>query len=286
LDEIASLKRQLAEQEQARLAALLAVADLERQLDEAQQADVPAPEAPDEATARKLAEFEELKGHFRRFQKETAAEQQSKRAEVAGVRAQLFAAQKLLQTERRTRKSETLRVNAQVVQLRNDLAAARSLVVSVRKEHAVHRKNWLIAGMGVSIAVLAVVITSLLWRLPAATASQAATHDAVVPDTPRELSAPVPQRGASADTGMPVGPQQAFSRDIGRLNHALDAFPGRSPEEILREVHRKNLLRGTSVCSFEWNGGQPAMMLSGNGSGGSPLTSSIAGCAEAVENYR
>jgi hypothetical protein len=52
---------------------------------------------------------------------------------------------------------------------------------------------------------------------------------------------------------------------------------------VLKEVREKNAKSGVSVCDFEWNGGQPALIY--KGTAGLTLDASLNRCAIAVEEF-
>jgi len=87
---------------------------------------------------------------------------------------------------------------------------------------------------------------------------------------------------ASARQPLESGPRPDFTQSLDRLNSALTAFPGLTPTEVLRQVSA--LPGNNSVCAFQWNSGNPALVFKGGNQGS--LAQSLERCAQAVEKLR
>jgi hypothetical protein len=79
--------------------------------------------------------------------------------------------------------------------------------------------------------------------------------------------------------------QHGFQGALGDLNNALSSFPERRVEDVLAEVRRRNSVSDPSVCAFQWNGGQPALLYGGQNKSVS-LGGTLTKCAQAVEKLR
>jgi hypothetical protein len=92
---------------------------------------------------------------------------------------------------------------------------------------------------------------------------------------------PLEAKTGIAQGGGKITSVHDFTSDVDRLDHALTRFPHGSVEDVLQSVHDANAVRGISVCSFEWNGGQISLLFGRQPGAG--LDTSVTQCADAVE---
>lgn len=78
-----------------------------------------------------------------------------------------------------------------------------------------------------------------------------------------------------------LGGPSDFSSAMARLDTALNSLPG-STQAILENVHSAG---GSSICNFEWEYGQPAVVYRG-GLQDASLSGTLNSCAEAVEQFQ
>jgi hypothetical protein len=76
-------------------------------------------------------------------------------------------------------------------------------------------------------------------------------------------------------------PTAAFSNSLNRLDSALAKFPGRAPEEILREASKQG-----HGCMLSWNEGRPSVVFGGGSSKPVSLSATIDRCADDIGNLR
>jgi hypothetical protein len=78
--------------------------------------------------------------------------------------------------------------------------------------------------------------------------------------------------------------QSQFQGAVARLNMLLATSQGKSPKEVLREIHERYRHIDPSVCDFDWRKGQPALIYTR--AGGLSLGQTIEHCADAIERNR
>jgi len=77
-------------------------------------------------------------------------------------------------------------------------------------------------------------------------------------------------------------PRSDFSIALWRLSRALDRFPQSKPQEVIRRANRE-ASANTPVCPFEWNSGEPSLLLAKSSGVALGLASVLSSCASAVE---
>jgi hypothetical protein len=96
-------------------------------------------------------------------------------------------------------------------------------------------------------------------------------------DVPPAKSPPFAGNPADLPAGLAPEPAAALNSAITQLDSALSSFPGRDPEDILREASRIN-----RACRLQWNDGRPSLVFGGSPQANS-LSSTITQCSEAVK---
>jgi hypothetical protein len=174
--------------------------------------------------------------------------------------------------------------------LSDELVETRYRAVTAVESAARQRRIWLgICAAAVAVAVFWVVI--LYWQLRQiriqsgpegkTVASVTKTTAPVLPDLNSAHEASQPPPAAQAG-GLGRGNTRDFSGALARLDRALGLFRGNNPEDVLRHIRKVNAASGISVCSFEWNDGQPSLLFGKTGDE-LDLETALDHCAEAVE---
>ena len=180
------------------------------------------------------------------------------RVELAILRAML-----------REQRQATLRAMQTAVQLRNKVSLAEAEVESRQAgvvDSARHAPGWRNV-WGAIIAVAAVIACMAMFL-----------ENYGAPDAP-ETGAPAPVLVADRLSG--AGSPVAFATALSELDQALAAFPGRIPEDVLREAAAKD-----RACLLHWNDGHPSFLLEPQTTRGSSLSLALAQCADAVRLLR
>ena len=298
---IAQLNRLVLEKDHALMRAELAAQDLEDKLAREQEeslklraalvASKTEAESGSNAEDRELsaetkAELAKQKKEFTRIQKSLEREHSRRQAELAQARTQLFHTQQQLEQEKHARRVEAVKASLARSRLEQDLAAATGAIARSHAENteAAAGKKWLTTAavlLGISLGGTLIwtqlsareaksnsgVTATLHPAEPVPTASRAATSRPAPAHTEYTLA-----ESSLSTTGFPGSLRQ--------LNRALSLFGNRPPEEILREVRARS--GDTSLCAFQWNNGQPALLYAGDGVKNT-LASALTRCAAAVE---
>ena len=265
--ELESLRQMLREQEAATQRAVKTAADLEIQLSSAKlNADHVGREYhgfAKKANTRKQLELASLQLQWNATQRELA--QQKKKQKIEASRA-AEAAEKVSSLERELEAAAASAQNSNGILLR-------------------HRK---VGRMVATVAgAAALIVLSIVYWPELATSGTGSAHAkaAEIDDTAAASLAPRPGAPVADAASDPVSglaePTAAFTMSLNRLDDALAAVPGRSPEEILREISHKG-----HGCMFEWNNGRPALLFGGALSTPDSLSSAIDQCADAVKHLR
>jgi hypothetical protein len=278
--EIANLRDLLAEKEEALSRAEVSTADLRQEIAHLRtetellraQLEI-ARERPDSEV--KIAVNEavfRLTSQFRQAQKAIEREHNLVRAELVTGKARWETTQRQLESERITRQMESVRSADKIASLESELAAA-AMAAQVSHQTSVRgrmlRTRLTVAAVAV-VFLAGLLVAWLQWR-------GKAKHETA--STPDQTAVVAPRYRASS-----LVSDHQFPGAIGRLNDALAAFPGKTPEQVLREVRHRFAKTDPSVCAIEWNGGQPAVMFGGGAM--NSLTSTLTNCAKAVESVR
>jgi flagellar basal body-associated protein FliL len=213
--------------------------------------------------------------------------------DAAKLHAQSVAAQ--LQKELRSLESDNGRLRAELKRLQDQMAFAKQegnveLRRATDREEALRKelvdlravatkaldkasgsKKWLTISLGIGVPTL--ILAAVIFLHPSG-ASAGASEQAK--DEPVVAESVTPQ---PVNHTKPTG--HDFAAGLGRLDDALDSFKGEKPEDVLRRVHLQNAAKGISVCSFEWNNGDPTLEFGAKE--GMDLNASMTSCADAVE---
>lgn len=299
-DELHRLRRLIQEKDHAIFRAALSASDLEHQLDEAKaesealkselaKGEFTLPEAlvpdePKQAVVLSQAAQEELnrqRKEWLRIQKSLEREHAHRKAELIKVRGQWYQTQQQLELETRARRMEAAQASAKIANLERSLSNASAQISRSYENNPAPSTGRRIAVAVASVALL--VAAGAAWSRLSSSPLQ--------PTVAKEDSAPVPsplrgtvvapvRTGTIILPGMLSGP--GFQSSLGRLNRALSAFGNQPAEQVLRAVRSRSA--DHSVCAFQWNNGQPALLF---GEGAKlTLAATLGNCATAVENFQ
>ena len=254
--EMERLREMLREQQKATLRAIHTAADLQTQL----------------ATAQ--TEVKTIGKQYHGFSKQARAAVAQKVAEVeiAKVQSERHQALRELERQKEERRAEATRAAAQLAAARKEptpsSVAARPGNRRIR--HAMIAGVTAVAIVGTAVVFWRTSFTPLTQRShPSAEMKDSAAPVAVTQTLPVPSSAVFPQ-------GLSPEPAAALASAMTRLDSVLSSFPGRKPEDILRDAAKLD-----HSCRMQWNDGNPSLLFGGGAS--NSLTSTISHCAEAVK---
>ncbi len=261
-------------------------------------------------------EIEKVRKEWVKTQKLLERAQAERKADNARMRSQLHEVEQQRNLETRARRMESAQSSAKIANLQKDVqgAMARVATAEAAAANGARPNVRLAAASATAAAILAALTTWVSMpkrEVPAndrAVAVQAPKNPggaigkvavpssaAAAPVTGLSLpgaalsnvsmpSGPSAAREAQKMVASPLSPEarQGFEAALGRLNRVLTAFPNRKPEQVLREAHEAYLATDPTVCLFEWNQGQPAVLYSAE-SGNLNLSASLSKCAAALE---
>ena len=246
------------------------------------------------------SEVDKVKREWHKTQKMLERSQAERKADQARMRSQLHESEHQRLMENRARRMESAHASAKISNLQKavETANARAVAAEISFGESSRPNVKLASASAAAAAILAALTTWVSMphtSAPAASKAGSSLSRAVVavqPATP--VAAPNPTAGlgmtppTGASTVMVAAPlstveqKQGFQSSLSRLNRILTAFPNRKPEQLLREVHLAYAATDPTVCSFEWNHGQPAVIYSGEGNKLS-LGETLSKCAQALE---
>jgi hypothetical protein len=282
-EELSSLRRLVAEKDHAVIRAAVSSSEMQHELETAKAESVKlkallevAKEKPHAAMQAEMnGEILKLTAKFNHARKTLEREHNKVRSEAVTLRGQSQQLQQQLDNERKARQVESARAAGQIASLEHDLAIAygeKSASGMAQSRERATRLRLGAAAVAVTVIVAAVVFG---WSQMAAKTGPAAVAESaqqVAGLSGTRLPAPIPA-------------QHGFQGALGDLNNALASFPDRRAEDVLTEVRRRSSVSDPSVCAFQWNGGQPALLYGGQNKSVS-LGGTLTKCAQAVEKLR
>ncbi len=295
--------------ESARLRLLqssLAEFDLRQRLEEAErknaeleielQARAPVavdsiPGAPDSFSA---ADVTRLKADWRRAMKTLQEENKDRRSELVLTKGQLHQTKRQLDQENTARHAEAYRTGNIIAHLETELEEARH--AATKSDRRQSRRRHIGGSVAAIVAAAgAIALAVAIWTISRrpVTACGAVVAESTITESAAGKVSPVstpvltaPSETFSLPGVTPAGnpaPDPGLAGGMDRLNGALDNFPGRRPEDILREIHRKAAKTDPSLCAFNWNNGQPSIVYGGGSK--LSLSATVDRCAAAIEKY-
>lgn len=303
-DEVSELRRQIKEKDHAILRAVLTVQDLQEQLAAEKEESLnlrtelsssrepeTSPATPHAAVPNggekpalgpeAQAELDRQRKEWAKIQRSLERQHNQRKTELASVRAQWFQTQQQLETESRARRLESAQASSTISRLERNLSTTSEALTQAQGSGTGGSVGKRITMVSVLASLL--IGVGLMWTqfsakagTPAATANaiaaESAANPAAVPVTSMKPIQVQPQSNLLT--------QGSFQGSLSRLNRALSAYGNRPPQEILHEVRLRS--GDPSVCAFQWNNGQPALVYGSEGLH-TTLSSALTRCASAVE---
>lgn len=192
------------------------------------------------------------------------------------LRSELRQTREGVTTAQRQHEGEIQQASQRESGLDVELASARDELSAALESAIRSRRNWM--GFAATIVISsAFLITTLYGQLHKIQSERAS--GVIKPAV--AVSAPVAMPRIVATRLQPTTAMHDFTAALARLDQALSKFGSNNPELVLQRVHQQNAAHGASVCSFEWNNGQPSLMLGTDDS--MKLETALGLCAEAVD---
>ncbi len=245
------------------------------------------------------SEIDKVKREWHKTQKMLERSQAERKADQARMRSQLHESEHQRLMENRARRMESAHSSSKIANLQKavETANARAVAAEISSGESSRPNVKLAAASAAAAAILAALTTWV--SIPHASAPMASKDPFSMPapaSSPSRMpvaatshisgpvaSLPVQSRGPMvAEPLSTVEQKQGFQSSLSRLNRILTAFPNRKPEQLLREIHLAYAATDPTVCSFEWNHGQPAVIYSGEGNK-LTLGETLSKCAQALE---
>jgi hypothetical protein len=266
--EMERLRELLREQQEATLHAINTAADLQSQLSTAQ------------------TEVKKIGKQYHGFSKQARAAASEKAAEeIAKANSERHEALRELERQKQESRAEAIRAAAQLSRVREELTASsvaggipHSRPENRRVRHATIAIITAVAVVGSAAALWRTSFTKFTQSHPSTEMKDSPAPVAVM-QTAREYpskSLPVASSAAVFPNGLSPEPAAALASAMTQLDIVLSSFPGRKPEDILREASKKD-----HSCRMEWNDGNPSLLFGSGAS--SSLSSTITQCAEAAK---
>ncbi len=307
---IARLRKTVAEKDKALLEASLNNVDLREELDQAktQSTDLQkqlvdtlkeneslSKRSADQAPAtkgnwRSDADAARMEQQFRLAQKALEREHARIKEELVVTKGELHRATQQIEVQAEARRIESAQASAKMATLERQVAETASAASAAGAQLSLSStrvKTRLAAAAGVT-ALLMATAGSWVW-FSGTHAAPESQHASVAAEPEIHAATYVTPRTSSQTNAQLLnsqfggGSQAAFQNALGRLNNVLSGMTGRTPEDLLKEVRRSNAKTDPSLCNFEWNGGQPALVYTG--AGGVSMDASLNRCAAAVQDY-
>jgi hypothetical protein len=287
-EELVGLRRLIAEKDHAVIRAVVSSSEMQHELETAKAESVKlkallevAKEKPHAAMQAEMnGEILKLTAKFNHARKTLEREHNKVRSEVVTLRGQSQQLQQQLDNERKARQIESARAAGQVASLEHDLAIAYGEKSASGMAQSRERTTRLRLGTAAAAVTVIVAAAVFGWSQMAAK-----TGPAAVAEGAPQVAGLSGTKSLEAIQARFSGSQHGFQRGLGDLNNALASFPERRPEDVLAEVRRRNSASDPSVCAFQWNGGQPALLYGGQNKSLS-LGGTLTKCAQAVEKFR
>ena len=272
--ELQQVKAQLVDAERLALRAQKAASGYREQLTEAQ------------------ADIATMKSRWYAAEKARNAVSSQREVDSSGLSTQLVRAQRELERTQQMASSDMERASVRIrtLEARLEKALSNAAVAESSQNHYRKRSN---VSLTAGIAVAAVLGGVLIFeKLPRGTAAETPATE------PSTRSASSVSRGTSSSRVAPSYPLEALSQKpyvpkaptrnlpdaLGNLEKALNALPGLAPEDVIKQVRKRQSTPERPVCQFDWAGGGPSMVFDQSAKGKSmeKWALAISGCADAV----
>ena len=275
-EQIANLRQLIAQKDQGFVQAAVSTLDLEERL-AAARAQATVLRAELEVARARQQELEnaphsedvvKLTAKFLHAQKTMERQHAEDRAELLALRARFQQTQERLDKETSVRNAQASKAVAKIAALEREVIDTRMQAANASESGS--GKLALKVAAAAAVAIIAVGVV-LGWSQISAKATTPA---------PRVLPAATPHPVSASSL---TASQRGFQGALSSLNNALGNFPDRSPEDVFAEVRHRMAKTEPSICAFQWNNGQPALLY-GGGAKTVSIASSLGRCAQAVES--
>jgi hypothetical protein len=272
--ELQQLRAQLFDAERSALRAQKAASDYRDQLTEAQ------------------ADIANMKARWYASEKARNAVTSKRDVDSSSANTQLAKVQRELERTQQMAASDMERAAGRIRALEERLELAlRNQAVAESSQLRSRKRSNLTLGLGISIA--AVFAALLIYeKLPHSSSAEPAVLDSspVSPSTARRTSAPnrgfqtVQLQSLGQKPFVPKVSTKSLPDALGNLDRALKALPGLDPEEVIKQVRKRQSTPGRPVCQFDWADGGPSMVFDQKQKGASMenWALAISRCADAV----
>lgn len=260
--EMEMLRRRLEEQEEATKRAISSAAALET------------------ALASAKSEADKMGKQYHGFSKEAGEVSARRATEIATLSTQCMKAERELGRLKVERKVEAEKAAEKLASLERELMAAADRAATAQQTDL--RRKVTRTMVSVTAVVALVCLSAIYWPVLARQGNGKAPVQAAVgsPSTPAPFT---PQPGVQRTVPLPevASPVAAFSTSLNRLDTAFAKFPGRAPEEILREASKEG-----HGCMLSWNEGRPSVVFGSGSATPASLSATIDRCAEDISRLR
>jgi hypothetical protein len=271
--ELQQLRAQLNDSERTALRAQKAASDYREQLTEAQ------------------ADIANMKSRWYAAEKARNAVSSQREVDSSGLSTQLVRLQRELERSQQLASSDMERAALRIRTLEERLEKALSnaaVAESSQKQYRKRSNRSLTAGISIA-AIFAVVL--IFEKLPHRAEAAPSTVEGPATNSARPVSAgsrraaPAYQLEALSQKPLvPRIPTRSLPDALGSLEKALKALPGLEPEDVIKQVRKRQSTPQRPVCQFDWAGGGPSMVFDQSVKGRSmeSWALAISGCADAV----
>jgi hypothetical protein len=265
--EMETLRQRLQEQEAVAERAISSAAALQAQL----------------ASAK--SETEKIGKQYHGFSKEAGEVSARRAAEIATLSTQYMKAERELARQKVERRAEAAKAAEKLSRLEQELTAV-ARQAALAQETGLRQRKVKRTVFFVMTAAALLCTGAVYWPVRSRQGFQKAPAqgESTMPATPVRF-VPPPQVPSVVDNAVPLPedpspePPAAFSNSLNRLDTALAKFPGRAPEEILREASKQG-----HGCMLSWNDGRPSVVFGGGSSKPASLSATIDRCAEDISH--
>jgi hypothetical protein len=231
------------------------------------------------------SEAEKIGRQYHGFSKEAGEVSARRAAEIATLSTQYMKAERELARQKVERKTEAAKAAEKLARLERELTFAANRA-ALAQQNGLRRRKVKRTLVSVTAAVALVCLSAIYWPVLARQGDRKApAEEAVLPSTPVGLSRPQASSQMDNAAQSPEGSSPelpaAFSNSLNRLDTALAKFPGRAPEEILREASKQG-----HGCALAWNEGRPSVVFGAGSSKPASLSATIDRCADDISHLR
>jgi hypothetical protein len=195
-------------------------------------------------------------------------------AEHEILQSQWSITQKEQEVQKRARTVEVEQMAARVANLEEELADVATQAGTVHGTLSRQRNAW--RGVAAATGMIALAFVCLIaWQLT--NRPKERVSPSPIRPVPQTVAAVIQPGASPPGNELPRDPHAALSTAIDRLNSALAAVPGRSPEEALRKVSGNG-----KGCAVVWNSDLPSVLYGRDTQRQNALANTLADCATAV----